>query len=78
LKPSIRRHVQNLSGHKSAASRYTSSKVEIPKSKMFPSIFAAPYFNRSQAQTYTIAAAKNPAVQTMNAISRIEFTLELD
>jgi hypothetical protein len=72
LKPSIRRHVQNLSGHKSAASRYTSSNAETPRSKMLPSIFVAPYFNQSQAQTYAIAKTKNPTVQTKNAISRIE------
>ena len=72
LKPSVRRHVQNLSGHKSAASRYTSSNAEIPRSKMLPSMFAAPYFNRSQAHTYTIAKTKNPTVQMKNAISRIE------
>jgi hypothetical protein len=38
---------------------------------MFPSICLAPYFNRSQAHTYAIAAAKKTMVHMANTMSRI-------
>jgi hypothetical protein len=62
---------QNFSGHSSAASKYTSSAVEIPSKITFPSIFVAPYFSRSQAHTYTTASAKNPTVQAMKTMSNM-------
>jgi hypothetical protein len=41
---------------------------------MFPSICLAPYFNRSQAQTYAIATTKNTIAHATKVISRIDLT----
>jgi hypothetical protein len=42
---------------------------------MLPSISNAPYFNCSQAHTYTIARTKNPAVNAKKMLSLMLLSL---